>query len=177
MTENESVLRLLQRLVRGLLIVTLHCSLQGCVQCADVGGKYLILYKGVDSLQHPLAGELIGQVGLNLLTQTQRVGTLGPARRLSLPVHLHLLCSAKGGTSNREEQQAKPLLCFHSLSAFCPSLSAARKGESSRSLVGSGLPRITKHMRLWPVPSAQQTHCSYSLGREPRNARSPARAC
>lgn len=33
------------------------------------GGRkaYLVLDEGVDPLQHPLAGELIGQVGLNLL--------------------------------------------------------------------------------------------------------------
>lgn len=33
--------------------------------------QYLVLNEGVDSLQHPLTGELIGQVGLNLITQTQ----------------------------------------------------------------------------------------------------------
>jgi len=33
--------------------------------------NYLVLNEGVDSLQHPLTGELVGQVGLNLITQTQ----------------------------------------------------------------------------------------------------------
>lgn len=36
---------------------------------------YLVLDEGVHSLQHPLTGELVGQVGLNLMTQTQTVRT------------------------------------------------------------------------------------------------------
>lgn len=128
----------------GLLMVTLYCSLQGRVQW-----KYLILYKGVDSLQHPLAGELIGQVGLDLLAQTQRVRTLGPSVS-SCPPPPTLICEKgelqTGGNNKRS------LCCAFTHSPLSPpSLSATRKGESSRSLVGSSLPRITKHMRLWPV--------------------------
>ncbi len=33
--------------------------------------QYLVLNESVDSLQHPLTGELVGQVGFNLITQTQ----------------------------------------------------------------------------------------------------------
>lgn len=34
--------------------------------------QYLVLNEGVDSLQHPLTGELIGQVGLNLKDRERR---------------------------------------------------------------------------------------------------------
>lgn len=36
--------------------------------------SYLILNEGVDSLQHPLTGELIGQVGLDLRFENTESG-------------------------------------------------------------------------------------------------------
>lgn len=50
----------------GFLSAVRVGDLLRCGRCV-----YLVLDEGVDSLQHPLTGELVGQVGLDLIAQTQ----------------------------------------------------------------------------------------------------------
>ena len=53
-----------------VLMYILTYDSYGCV-CA-----YLVLYEGVDPLQHAFTGELVGQVGFDLETQRHTENTL-----------------------------------------------------------------------------------------------------
>lgn len=133
--------------------------------------QYLVLNEGVDSLQHPLTGELIGQVGLNLITQTYNRSKKKCQERTLCMSLFHCMSSfescPQSETSSREDQQLK-LCCALSDCVWrekdeSEEERGGKEPEPSWSLVGCSSPRITKHMRLWGL-SAEQSHCSESLG-------------
>lgn len=71
--------------VYGLWLYLMHFLCSSCLIVAHFF-FYLVLNEGVDSLQHPLTGELVGQVGLDLITGERK-------RKRTLCVSLfHCMC-------------------------------------------------------------------------------------
>lgn len=104
--------------------------------------QYLVLDEGVHSLQHPLAGELIGQVGLNLNNTKHRL-----LKHVQGEGACKLLCSTV--FLYDDAQRAPPGEALACCLIFAPLKETSNGGQPTTAAFVAELSRSVLHLSFW----------------------------